>query len=472
MTVSVETTDARVVGMDLRMPFEYGSVTVTERPLLFLSVTVDVDGTRREGIASETMAPQWFVKGANYEDALAAMCEVIDAARRHAAALAPAESTFAFWHRLYREQERWAADSGHPPLLWGFGVSLIERGVIDAVCRARGIRFADAVRDGSLGIDLGAIYDDLDGRAPGELLPEPRQSIAVRHTVGHADPLTDCQIPAGERLDDGLPQSLAGYVRSDGVSHFKIKLTGDPETDVERVRAVADVIETRLDDYAYTFDANEGYADVAALREFWTAVESDPALGEFAQRLLCIEQPVPRADATSEATARALTSWDGPPVIIDESDDRPRSLERALECGYAGTSHKNCKGVFESVANACLIAARNREDGGDRLLTAEDLLNVGPVALLQDLAVAATLGIGHAERNGHHYFRGLEMLPEGLRAPAAEHHDDLYRRHEGGFPVLDVQDGRIKVGSVVDAPFGVARRPDVTGLDHLEEWHP
>jgi hypothetical protein len=473
MTVSVEATDARVVEMDLRMPFEYGDVTVTERPLLFLSVTADVDGTRREGIASETMAPQWFIKGVDYEEALAAMLEVIDAARRHATALAPAGSVFAFWRRLYEEQERWAADSPHPPLLWGFGVSLIERGLIDAFCRARGTTFGAAVRDGSLGIDLGAVYDDLAGRDPAALLPaEPRRSIAVRHTVGHSDPLTDDEIPPDGRLDDGLPHSLTDYARADGVSYFKIKLAGDVDADVARVRDVAAAVEGALDDYAYTFDANEGYPDVEALREFWATIESDPALGAFADRLLCIEQPVPRTEATTEDTARALTAWDGPPVIIDESDDRLRSLERALECGYAGTSHKNCKGVFKGVANACLIEARNRADDGGRVLTAEDLLNVGPVALLQDLAVVATLGIEHAERNGHHYFRGLEMLPASLREGVLDAHGDLYRRHEGGFPTLDVENGSIDVGSVVDAPFGPGCDVDVSGLERLEAWRP
>jgi hypothetical protein len=40
-----------------------------------------------------------------------------------------------------------------------------------------------------------------------------------------------------------------------------------------------------------------------------------------------------------------LREWEEVPVIIDESDDRPSSLKRALDCGYAGTSHKNCEGV-------------------------------------------------------------------------------------------------------------------------------
>ncbi len=59
------------------------------------------------------------------------------------------------------------------------------------------------------------------------------------------------------------------------------------------------------------------------------------------------------------------------------------------------------------------------------VLTGEDLCILGPVALLQDLAMMALLGIGHVERNGHHYYRGLSMLPRVLagRATLAAHGD-------------------------------------------------
>src|SRR5690606_2352290 len=120
---------------------------------------------------------------------------------------------------------------------------------------------------------------------------------------------------------------------------------------------------------------------------------------------------------------RMLAEWpDRPRVIIDESDGEPDTLRRALDLGYAGTSHKNCKGVFKSIANACLIAARREATGDDLVLSAEDLANVGPVALLQDLAVVATLGISHVERNGHHYFAGLRHLPADMQDTVLTHH--------------------------------------------------
>ena len=151
-------------------------------------------------------------------------------------------------------------------------------------------------------------------------------------------------------------------------------------------------------------------------------------------------------------------------MIIDESDGTLTSAAEALDLGYAGTSHKNCKGVFKGIASACLIADRRKKDPGRAyILSSEDLGNVGPVALLQDLAVAASLGVGHTERNGHHYFSGLSMYPDDVQSEVLRQHGSLYRRHEAGFPTLDVRGGRLNIASVVDAPFGYRVRPG-----HLE----
>jgi hypothetical protein len=127
--------------------------------------------------------------------------------------------------------------------------------------------------------------------------------------------------------------------------------------------------------------------------------------------------------------------------------------------------------VFHGIANACLITHRRRVQPAIPLhLSAEDLTNLGPVALQQDLAVLAALGIEHAERNGHHYFAGLSQFPKAIQRDALRYHGDLYTRHADGFPTVNVRDGAIDIGSVVDAPFGVAFEPDLTDFTPLRDW--
>ncbi len=281
--------------------------------------------------------------------------------------------------------------------------------------------------------------------------------MIVRHTVGLIDPLIDEEIAPADRVADGLPQSLAASIRAYGLTHFKLKLGGDPEHDRARLRRIAAVLAAESPDYAVTLDGNEQFGTVEQFRALWQTLLDDHALAPLLQRLIFVEQPLHRDVALSAATGDGLAAWrDRPPIIIDESDGTLDSLPQALARGYAGGSHKNCKGVFKGIANACLISARRRADPQrSYILSGEDLANVGPVALLQDLAVLATLGIAHAERNGHHYFTGLSMFSPEVQDHILARHGDLYRRHERGFATLAIHGGAVTLDSIVAAPFGL-----------------
>jgi hypothetical protein len=205
-----------------------------------------------------------------------------------------------------------------------------------------------------------------------------------------------------------------------------------------------------------TLDGNEQFPSMAALRAFWDDLTAEPTLHEFLRHVAFIEQPLHRELALQEEVGVALAEWTHhPPLLIDESDGTLHSLPQALALGYAGTSHKNCKGVFKSIANRCLIERRQRlQPQRQLMMSAEDLANVGPVALLQDLAVVATLGLTHAERNGHHYFRGLSMWPQGISESTFIAHSDLYEQLPA-YATLRIRQGCVDVASVVAAPFGV-----------------
>ena len=333
-----------------------------------------------------------------------------------------------------------------------------------------------ALRKNGFGIRLADLQPDLEAVEAAALLPvRASRSILARHTVGLTDPLTDADVPADERVEDGLPQSLEASILAYGLTHLKIKLCGNADQDADRLRQIAGLMERHSgSDYAFTLDGNEQYSEIDPFRALWESVMADPSLHRFMARLLFVEQPLRRDVALGEAAGGALRGWTGrPPMIIDESDGTLTSAAEALDLGYAGTSHKNCKGVFKGIASACLIADRRKKDPGRAyILSSEDLGNVGPVALLQDLAVAASLGVGHTERNGHHYFSGLSMYPDDVQSEVLRQHGSLYRRHEAGFPTLDVRGGRLNIASVVDAPFGYGFDLDTSRFTPLEDWSP
>ena len=442
-----------------RMPFRYGIATMTEVPHLFIRATWEIDGVVHEGIAADHLPPKWFTKDPNRAlgEEIEEMLAVIRGAIAQTRGLRAA-TPFAVWRKLYAAQGAWGVANNLPLLLAHFGTSLVERTLIDAYCRARGVTFASALQENSLGVDLGAIHSSLAGTTPRDWLPAvPPAEVFARHTVGLSDPITDEEIPAGERVDDGLPQSLVACIRFYGLSHFKLKINGEAERDRARLARIAEVFARECgENYAFSLDGNESFKEVAAFADYVRELKAGTGTTAFWAKLMFIEQPWHRSVALSPAIGELAREWpDRPPIIIDESDGELSSLPTALGLGYEGTSHKNCKGIFKGLANACLLAQR-RAVGLPAMLSGEDLSNVGPVALLQDLAVAACLGATSIERNGHHYFAGLAQFPAAMQAHVLAHHRDLYTRSAAGWPRLDVRAGKLSLGSVLRAPFGCA----------------
>jgi L-alanine-DL-glutamate epimerase-like enolase superfamily enzyme len=469
--------ELHTVRLRTRMPFRYGIAVMTELPHALLRVWVELGGGEQVGYAADHLPPRWFTKDPDQppDAEIAGMLAAIRQALATAEGMS-ADSVFNLWQALYAEQSAWARAQSVPPLLAHFGTALVERAVIDAACRSAGRPFHQMLRSGALGVRLGAIRNGLDDADLRRLPDRPLDSILARHTVGLGDPLTDADIAPGDRLGDGLPQSLADCIARYGLRHFKIKLGGQVEADLDRLARSADVISTGTGGrFAFSLDGNENYRAVESFREFWERARGRPRLADFLARLLFVEQPLHRDVALSDEIGRELRAWtDRPPILIDESDGAISDAHRAMRLGYVGTSHKNCKGVFKGIANACLIAQRRRADPhGHYAFSGEDLSNVGPVALLQDLAVAATLGLNHVERNGHHYFAGLGALPDAVQAQVLSGHGDLYHRHEAAgraFPTLSVRAGAIELGSVLDAPFGYGFEFNPGMFQSLEQW--
>lgn len=457
----------------LRMPFRFGIAVMTEVPHVFLRGVWDVDGKTKAGLAADGLPPKWFDKSPNtsnqqdIDNMLLAIRDAIAVARTLAVG-----SAFDLWRQVYDAQMAWAKATGLPPLLALFGVSLVERTMLDALARAQGVNFATLLHRNLPGIRLGEIHRELAGRTPVEFLPvRPLAKVIVRHTIGLSDPLTAADISPADMLNDGLPQTLEDCLQFYGLHQFKIKLRGDVQADLARLRTIAAVVTQRCGNrYAFTLDGNEQYKDFHAFVELWERIRSDNAIIDLFAGLMFIEQPLHRSVALDPAIAR-ISAWragrGGPPMIIDESDAQEGDLELALELGYSGTSHKNCKGVMKGVAHRCLINHRNATGKTARhLMSGEDLANIGPVALLQDLAVQAALGNESVERNGHHYYRGLSIFPARIGRAMLTDHSDLYTPFDGTAR-LDVRQGELNLASVNAASFGVSSELSMSGFEPL-----
>jgi hypothetical protein len=473
VTFTLLDTRFHVLPMQTRFPFHYGIASMTALPHLFVSVDLVVDGVAVRGLSSEGLPPKWFTKNPEtpFELDLAEMLAVIQNASRIAenAAQTPV-SFFAWWQALYEEQARWATLRSQPALLANLGVSLLERAVLDGLCRAKKTPLHRLLRSGNLQIDLGQVHPELQGTSLMEVLPmEPLSQVAVRHTVGLADPL---RVSPASLLADGLPYGLEESIGAYGLRYFKIKLSGQIEVDLPRLTEITEVLtENCTSGFKVTLDGNEQFSDFSDFRAAYETLSSQSSLAPLFHSLLMVEQPLHRDHALKDEIADLMADWpDAPRLIIDESDGSLTDLPRALDLGYHGTSHKNCKGIVKSLAHSALLKKRSASMSRALIHSAEDLVNVGPVALLQDLAVVAILGIPHVERNGHHYLRGLSMYPEAVQKQVLAAHGDLYRQCESGFPTLDIRCGQLDLRTVNAAPFGCGIDFDVTQFPTLKVW--
>lgn len=473
----VDAIHLNVLPMRTRFPFRYGIAALTWVPHVFLTVDLVVDGKASRGLSSEGLPPKWFTKnpGTPFEEDLAEMVAVIQNAcriGRHAAAV---KREFASWWRdVYDEQMSWAKQRGQPGLLAGLGVSLLERAVLDGLCRAVGQPLHQLIGAGVILPDLGVVREALQGVMPSDYLASaPLATVKIRHTVGLGDWLNEADIPEEEKVDDGLPQSLEDCIKVYGLSYFKIKVGGQLEWDQERLRQVLAVAERWAPaDWLCTVDGNEAFEELETFRDYYAALQRDPVLRDMLQhRVLFVEQPLRRDSSLVPEVAGALRDWNGPPVFIDEADGDLEALPKALALGYVGVSHKNCKGIVKGLANAATIWRANAADGGRRSLSGEDLAGVGPVAVMQDLAMQALLGVTHVERNGHHYFRGLSMYPADEQTVILRAHPDLLRRTEHDDVALAIQAGAISTVSINEAPFGSGWGADKgLSFEPLSDW--
>ncbi|MEM6701223.1 MAG: mandelate racemase [Acidobacteriota bacterium] len=435
---------------DLRLPFQFGMVTLEQVSLCTVEVEMTCDGHVVQGYSSDLLVPKWFEKNADLslqQDA-DKLRRAIEGSAAQSATLEPG-SAFALWRELFAARVERVPEGER--LVQGLGVSLIERALLDGLSRATQAPFVQALSPATSGYDGGALHAELAGTRG--LEPAVPQAMRVRHTVGLADALAT---PLAQP-DDGQPTCLRDDVRAFGLELFKLKVGGKIAADVERLAEIADVLENETSDYRVTLDGNEQYGSVEDLRELLARLEENARTRRLAANILYIEQPLARARSYEPDRLigiERLDAYGG--LILDEADCDLDSFERALRLGYRGVSVKNCKGVFRALANSGLCAVK-----AGRFQSSEDLTNVPILPLQQDLATAAALGLTHSERNGHHYFLGLDHVPESEVEGALAAHPDLYEAG-GGAAALRIEGGAIALGSILAKGYGTHLVPDIT----------
>src|SRR5665647_3575578 len=139
----------------LRLPFRFGVVTLTECPQAFVRARIELtDGTSAWGAAAELMAPKWFDKNLTLsnEDNFNQLRDVLKLAREAYLAEGTAASAFGHFARHYDPHLAASIQRGYNPLLANYGPALLDRAVLDALCRAKEVSFYQAMQGNLVGV--------------------------------------------------------------------------------------------------------------------------------------------------------------------------------------------------------------------------------------------------------------------------------------------------------------------------------
>lgn len=443
-----KSTDVRLVEVtseterfNYRSPIKFGGRVVNDVTLLHVAVEVETrDGRRGRGAGSMPIGNIWGwpSQTATADQTLDAMTKLgvrlAGDANHHAESGHPLEITADLSESYQSTADAVTTEAGLEPmprLAQLVSASPLEAAIHDAYGKTLGRNSYNLLGAEFVNRDLSTYLTD---EFAGEYLDrytlrDPKPSMPLYHLVGALDPLTDADVT--EPIDDGLPQTLPQWIAADGLTHLKIKLSGDDlDWDVQRVvtieRVAAQAQAARgCKTWCYSADFNEKCENVDYVLAFLAKVgEQSPAALD---RLQYIEQPTHR-DLKSNPENRMHQAAKIKPVVIDESLLDLESLLLSRELGYSGVALKACKGHTE----ALLMGAAAQKYG--MFLCVQDLTCVG-ASFLHSASLSARIPtIAAIEGNGRQY------------CPAA---NDAWRDR---FPTMfDVTDGTLGTAAL-DGP--------------------
>src|SRR5215813_6760886 len=418
-----------------RAPYKFGGVPVDRATILNVNVTVRTrDGKTAKGFGSMPMGNVWSFpsREMSYNTTLYAMKSLAERIAKITSGHKEFGHPIDINAALEPEYLKAAAEISKPPMLSSpipklctlVTASAFDAAIHDGFGKVHNRSCYQTYGRDVMSRDLSAYLNaDFKGEYLDRyILPKPKPQIAMFHSVGGADAVTPSELK--ERINDGLPETLAEWIKFNGLTHIKIKLQGeDLKWDVERTVNIDRVAsETRPKvDWKYCVDFNERCPNVEYVLEYLRKVKELTPAGF--ERILYLEQPTAR-DLKANRQNVMHEAAKLRPVVIDESLVDLESLLLAREMGYTGLALKACKGQSQ----AMLMAAAAQKY--KMFLTVQDLTCPG-AALIHSVGIAAHVpGVAGVEANSRQYmpaankpweasFPGVFIVKDGaMRASA------------------------------------------------------
>lgn len=447
-----KSTDVRIVDVScnfepvpFRAPLKFGGRVVDSTFLINVDVTVEnKSGRPADGMGSMPLGNVWAwptnqLSSEQTEEVMKKFAEdVANIAEGYTEYGHPLEIIYQIsgeYHHLGKTLSgRLGVDEEMPELAQLVAASPLDAALHDAYGRLHNLNSFDTLSKEFVNHDLS---EYLDENFQGEYLDqytlrEPQSRLPLYHLVGAIDPLTDADLES--RIGDGLPETLPEWIAADGLTHLKIKLSGENlDWDIDRVLAIDRVSSEAqsargVETWVYSCDFNEKCANVDYVLDFLNRIrEQNPAAFD---RIQYIEQPTSR-DLKANPDNKMHEAAKLKPVVIDESLVDYEALLLSRELGYTGVALKACKGQTDSL----LLAAAAQKF--NMFLCVQDLTCSG-FSFLHSASLAAHIPtVAAIEGNGRQYCPGPN------------------KRWKSRFPsMFNITDGTVGTGSLNGVGLG------------------
>ncbi len=263
-----------------------------------------------------------------------------------------------------------------------------------------------------------------NGRYPADFLVLERPaSLIAWHLTGGKDAIEADDL-TGDEPNDGRPVLLRDWIRSDGLTCVKVKLTGNDSTwDYNRLTKVGRIaLEEGVSRLSADFNCT--VLEPSYVIEILDRLHLEEPL--IYEKLLYVEQPFPYDLEAHPIKVHEVSKRK--PLFLDESAHDWEMIRLGRELGWSGAALKTCK----TQTGAILSQAWSKAHGMP--LMVQDLSNPMLAQIPHALLAAHAGTIMGVETNGMQFYPDASI-------PEAEIHPGLYRRI-GGRISLETLGGR------------------------------
>lgn len=440
--VIIKSVSVYFLHVQTRMPYRFGTEQLDSATCVRVCIDVEnAQGKTGSGWGETPLSAPWAWPNANLtyairETAMKDFCVQLGNAWAQCNASGhPLEIGHLFQETILPEElatfnAKQANTTGPMPQLAALVCSsAFDLALHDAYGQANNVYIYDTYTSEHLNHDLAHYIEpaeDVDlsfaGQYPADYIINPRPNhLPAWHAVGGNDLLDDAE-RTGNEPNDNYPVVLPDWIKADGLTCLKIKLTGqEPGWDYERIVNIGKIAIEHNALWLCT-DFNCTVQTVDYVNDILDRLIKDHP--RIYQMILYVEQPFAHELDQNPLDVHSISSQK--PLFMDESAHDWRIVRLGRKLGWTGVALKTCKTQTGAILSLCWARAHGMS------LMVQDLTNPMLAQIPHVLLTAHAGTMMGMETNSMQFYPDASL-------PEAAVHPGVYRRQNGQLDISTLQ---------------------------------